>query len=169
MIFETERLLVRKWESDDLYELYSLYADAAISEYIRPPLTMAETRQIFDEQLVQYNVDKKTGRYCIIEKGNNHFIGTFLLRKNENSDGVEIGYAFRKKEWGKGYATEIVKRGVDYVFSSTEFEEIHAYTEPPNFNSKKVLVKCGFTQQMNAVEFGKELNLFSIEKETRSN
>ena len=164
MIFETERLLVRQWEPEDLHKLHSLFADAAIIELIGPPLTLAETRQIFDEQLLQYNIDLQTGRYCIIDKENNHFIGTFLLRKNEKSDAVEIGYAFRKKEWGKGYATEIVKRGVDYIFSSTEFEVIYAYTELPNLNSKKVLVKCGFRQQVNAVEFGMELNLFSIEK-----
>jgi len=169
MIFETERLLVRKWHPDDLYELHNLYADSAITEYIAPPLTIAETRRIFDEQLIQYNIETQTGRYFIVDKENNRYIGTFLLRRNEESNAVEIGYALIKKEWGKGYATEIVRQGVDYVFNSTPFEVIHAYTEQPNINSKNVLVKCGFTQQVNAIEYGTELNLFSIEKENRMN
>ena len=169
MIFETERLLVRKWHPDDLYELHNLYADSAITEYIAPPLTIAETRRIFDEQLIQYNIETQTGRYFIVDKENNRYIGTFLLRRNEEINAVEIGYALIKKEWGKGYATEIVRQGVDYVFNSTPFEVIHAYTEQPNIGSKNVLVKCGFTQQVNAIEYGTELNLFSIEKENRMN
>jgi ribosomal-protein-alanine N-acetyltransferase len=169
MIFETERLLVRKWSENDLQKLHNIYADSAITGDIIPPLTMAETKQIFEDQLTRYDIEPFTGRYFIINKEDNNFIGTFLLRKNEDNNAVEIGYALIKNEWGKGYATEIVKHGVDYVFSNTLFEVINAYTDLPNFNSKKVLVKCGFTQQVNAMEFGNELNLFSIEKVIGSN
>jgi len=169
MIFETERLLVREWGEGDLHELHNIYADEAITEDIIPPLTLSETKQIFEDQLSRYHHEPHTGRYFIINKANNQYIGTFLLRKNDDNDAVEIGYALIKNEWGKGYATELVKQGVDYVFSSTIFEVIHAYTNLPNFNSKKVLVKCGFTQQLNSIEFGDELNLFSIEKESSCN
>jgi RimJ/RimL family protein N-acetyltransferase len=165
MIFETERLLVRKWSEADFQQLHNLYADSAIISAISPPLTIAETRQIFEDQLIRYDIEPQTGRYFIINKANNDLIGTFLLRGNDENDAVEIGYALIRKEWGKGYATEVVKHGIDYVFNSTVFEVINAYTDLPNFNSKKVLVKCGFTQQVNAIEFGNELNLFSIEKE----
>ncbi|MEP6616089.1 MAG: GNAT family N-acetyltransferase [Ginsengibacter sp.] len=165
MIFETDRLLVRKWQEDDLQQLHNLFADEAISGLVAPPLTMAETRKIFDEQMIQYSVKTQTGRYFIIDKENDQLIGTFLLRKSEDH-AVEIGYALIKKEWGKGYATEIVKRGIEYVFNSTEFEVIHAYTDLANFSSKNVLEKCGFTHLVNSTEFGTELNLFSIEKES---
>jgi len=164
IIFETERLLVRKWDTGDLDGLYDLYADTAISENIPAPLTKAETSQIFHDQLDRYICEPTTGRYFIINKQHNKLIGTFLLRTNEGENGVEMGYALRKVEWGKGFATDIVRRGLDYVFNTTDFTVINAYTELPNYSSKKVLEKCGFTQQANAVDNGEELNLFSLEK-----
>ena len=39
MLFETERLYVRKWQRDDLDALYNLFNDDAIKETIAPLLT----------------------------------------------------------------------------------------------------------------------------------
>ena len=164
MIFETQRLYVRHWQQTDLHNLHNLYSDTAIMEYIRPILTIEETRQIFNAQIDQYNVDKYLGRYVIIEKASNSFAGIFLLRKPVDRIGVEIGYAFRKQDWGKGFATEIVKAAVQYVFTSTNFSSIYAYTDRRNINSKKVLKKSGLTYLENIIEDGKSLEVFSIEK-----
>ncbi len=164
MIFETERLYVRHWQQPDLHNLHQLYSDTAIMEYIRPVLTIDETRQIFNAQIDQYNIDEYLGRYVIIEKVSNSFVGIFLLRKPADRTGVEIGYAFRKQDWGKGFATEIVKAAVQYVFTSTDFSSIYAYTDKRNINSKKVLEKSGFTYLENIIEDGKALEVFFLEK-----
>ena len=164
MIFETKRLYVRHWLQTDLHNLHRLYSDTAIMEYIRPVLTIEETRQIFNAQIDQYNVDEFHGRYVIIEKASNSFTGIFLLRKPADRIGVEIGYAFRKQDWGKGFATEIVKAAIPYVFTSTDFSSIFAYTDEGNTNSKKVLEKSGFTYLENILEDGKALEVFSLDK-----
>jgi RimJ/RimL family protein N-acetyltransferase len=164
MIFETERLYVRHWRQTDLHNLHKLYSDTAIMEYIRPALTIEETRQIFNAQIDQYNVDEFHGRYVIIEKASNSFTGIFLLRKPSDRVGVEIGYAFRKQDWGKGFATEIVKAAIPYVFTSTKFSSIFAYTDQGNTNSKKVLEKSGFTYLQNITQDGKTLEVFALDK-----
>jgi ribosomal-protein-alanine N-acetyltransferase len=164
MIFETKRLFVRHWQQADLQNLHDLYSDTAIMEYIRPVLTLEETTQIFNAQIDQYNIDKYLGRYVIVEKKSNSFAGIFLLRKPVDRVGVEIGYAFRKQDWGKGFATEIVKAAVRYIFTSTNFSSIHAYTDRRNINSKKVLEKSGLTYLENIIEDGKALEVFSLDK-----
>ena len=160
MIFETDRLYVRKWKQTDLKSLHQLYSDTAITEDISPELTIEETKRIFNAQLLQYNIDECIGRYLIIEKISGAFVGTFLLRKTIDRSGVEIGYAFRKEDWGKGFATEIVKQGVRYVFTYTDFSSIYAFTEIRNNGSKKVLDKSGFTYLENIIEDGEELDVF---------
>ena len=164
MIFETPRLYVRHWGIEDLTNLHDLYGDPAISELIGPALNMAETKQIFDEQLIQYELQPYEGRYVIIEKEDNTFIGTFLMRATHDKDAIEIGYAIKKDDWGKGLATEVVNQGIVYIFQSTTYNTIYAYTEISNTNSKNVLMKCGFKQQPNLFEDGGELNAFSLSK-----
>src|SRR5687768_13202131 len=100
MIFETPRLYVRQWQNTDLQNLHRLYSDKAIMEHIRPILTIEETKKIFDKQIVEYSANQYIGRYLIIEKRSNSFVGIFLLRKPWNRDGVEIGYAFKLQHWG---------------------------------------------------------------------
>jgi len=164
MIFETKRLYVRHWQQADLQNLHELYSDTAIMEYIRPILTLEETTQIFNAQIDQYNFEEYFGRYLIIEKKSNSFTGIFLLRKPVDRTGVEIGYAFRRQDWGKGFATEIVKAAVEYVFTNTNFSSIYAYTDRRNMNSKKVLEKSGLIYLENIIEDGKALEVFSLEK-----
>ena len=164
MIFETHRLYVRQWQNTDLQNLHQLYSDKAIMEYIRPILTLEETKKIFDNQMAEYSANQYIGRYLIIEKRSNSFVGIFLLRKPENRDGVEIGYAFRLQDWGKGFATEIVKEGIQYVFTTTDFSSIYAFTDMKNVNSKNVLLKSGFTFLENIIEDGEKLNVFTLNK-----
>jgi ribosomal-protein-alanine N-acetyltransferase len=164
MIFETDRLYVRQWQNTDLQNLHQLYNDKAIMQYIRPVLTIEETKQIFDMQIADYSKAEKVGRYLIIEKSSSSFVGIFLLRKPENNAGVEIGYAFRLQDWGKGFATEIVKEGIQYIFTSTDFSSIYAFTDIQNVNSKNVLIKSGFIFLENITEDGEEVNVFSLSK-----
>lgn len=78
MIFETDRLYVRHWQNTDLQNLHQLYSDKAIMEYIRPILTIEETKQIFDKQIAEYSAGQYVGRYLIIEKISKSFVGIFL-------------------------------------------------------------------------------------------
>lgn len=81
MIFETERLYITKWKTDDLHALYELYNDTAIKESITPQLTIEETRSIFEKQLINYSNHLPYGRYFIVEKLSNNFIGLLLLKR----------------------------------------------------------------------------------------
>ncbi|MDQ2718398.1 MAG: GNAT family N-acetyltransferase [Bacteroidota bacterium] len=163
MIFETERLYVTKWKAGDLESLYDLFNDVAIKEFILPALTIEETAHILEEQLYNYDLNFPFGRYFIIEKYSNDFIGLFLFKENRDEAGVEIGYSLIKEQWNKGYATEIVEKSIFWLSTQKRFSTIYAVTETDNINSKHVLSKCGFIQENNFVEDGKEMNLFGFE------
>ena len=165
MIFETERLYVIKWKPRDLKALHELYNDAAIKEFILPLLTIEETRSIFENQLNHYIGHFPFGRYFIVEKLSNKFIGLLLFKKDNKKAGVEIGYSLVKNHWNKGYATEIVRESINWIFTSKGFSSMYAITESHNENSKNVLLKCGFISEENFTENGEEMNLFGLLKE----
>ena len=162
MIFETERLYVRRWNHNDLPALYELYGDAAIKETIAPRLTIEETQSIFEKQIVRYKNNSPFGRYFIVEKQSNACIGILLFKKDNNNKGVEIGYSLKKTKWKKGYATEVVKESINWIFESNQFSSLYAITSSENESSKNVLLKCGFISKEYFTEAGEELNLFRL-------
>ncbi len=162
MLFETDRLYVQRWKENDLAELYHLFNDEAILKSVLPRLTLEETKQIFDLQLLAYKNKFPFGRYFIKEKKSETIIGLFLLKKIDE-DGIEIGYSLIKSQWQKGFATEVVTDGVKWLISLNQFSKIYAVTDMLNTQSKHVLFKCGFLQEENIVEMNEELNLFSLD------
>ncbi len=162
MIFETERLYVTKWKRDDLQTLHDLYNDTAIKEFILPQLTIEETKAIFEKQLVCYNSHAPFGRYFIVEKSSNKCIGILLFEMDNNKPGVEIGYSLKRNQWKKGYATEVVRESINWIFQSKGFCSMYAITASRNESSKKVLLKCGFRPGKYFTENGEDLNLFSL-------
>ena len=160
ILFETMRLYVRHWTLEDLQNNYALYSDPAVMRFIRAALTLEETQHILTTHLRGYTESPHKGRFAVIEKGTESFIGTFLLKDSDSITGLEIGYAFLQQCWGKGYATELVEEGVKFAFKTHPIDELYAITELHNEASRRVLGKCGFKQMDNIVENGKEVNLF---------
>jgi ribosomal-protein-alanine N-acetyltransferase len=55
-----------------------------------------------------------------------------------------LGYRTDEKENGKGYTTEAIKRGIEYVFDEIKLHRIEANIIPANTASIKVVEKLGF-------------------------
>ena len=75
-----------------------------------------------------------------------------------------MGYSFLPAHWGKGYATEVAREGVNYFYNKTPLTEIYGVTEAPNVASQKVLLKAGFKPFGIKMEGEKELKVFIIKK-----
>ena len=164
MLFSSERLHIKPWEENDLDDLYCIFSNTALKESIAPKLTIEETVQIFEQQLNEYEDQGPFGRYFIVEKESQHFIGLFLLKKLENAGEVEIGYSLKKEFWKKGYATETVQGCSQWLFQQPEVLKIFAVTEPENIDSQKVLLRSGFSREKNIMEDGMEMAVFCLER-----
>ncbi len=58
-----------------------------------------------------------------------------------------IGYNLLPKYWSKGYATEVTKELVRYLFEELKLERVEALTCDKNIPSQNVLKKSGFIQE----------------------
>ncbi len=157
--------MVTKWKCDDFKELHELYSDVALMESNPCQPSVEETRFIFENQISCYSSHFPFGRYFIVEKESNNFIGILLFRKDHQKQGVEIGYSLKKNHWRKGYATEVVKESVRWLFESKGVDAMYAITSPENEGSKNVLLKCGFLPKKNFTESGEEKHLFGLQRE----
>ncbi len=164
LIFETERLIVRPYVTGDELNFFALNGNEEVVRYIRAAKTREECDEFLATIIKDYAIHPLYGRWAVEEKQSRDFVGSFALIPVEGLDQMQLGYALLPGEWGKGYATELTKAGLDYIFQKTTIDPIYAYTEVPNTPSQKVLLKAGFQLYGNRLEGTKELSGFCLHK-----
>lgn len=150
---ETERLLLRELEYTDENDMFEMDSDPDVHLYIenKPVKSIDETTKMIAMIKKQYQ-ENGIGPWAVIDKITNECVGWSGLKYfsqpvNNHNNFYELGYRFKKKHWGKGFATESSIAILNYGFKNFKVDSIFAITDPKNLNSKKVLTKLGFTFQ----------------------
>ena len=155
---ETERLLLREFELSDTEGMFELESNPNVHRYVgNKPISHVDESRAYIEFVHQQYVSYGTGRWAVILKETNEFIGwsgiKFITTEiNNHQDFYEIGYRFIEKHWGKGYATEAGKVFVDYAFNELKADALYAYADAGNENSRKILEKLGL-KYINSFEY----------------
>jgi ribosomal-protein-alanine N-acetyltransferase len=158
IIFETERLIVRYFTSDDFDNYYALQGNPVVMQYIRPARTREESDTFLEEKILPSSKTDYRGYWAVQLKENSEFIGCFvIIPLPDDASKTQMGYSFLPEHWGKGYATEVARKGVDYFYNKTPLPEIYGVTETANEASQKVLKKAGFIFHRSKTEDGKVL------------
>ena len=165
VIFETDRLLVRRYKPLDQDNFFLLNGNEEVMRYIRPVKSREECNQFLLEVIAYCEAEGIYGRWAVDDKLKNEFVGSFAIISREGKEQMQLGYALLPQHWGKGYATELTVAGINYVFTNTPVNPLYAYTQAPNQPSQKVLLKAGFKQSGNYNENGKEVVGFIIRKD----
>ena len=94
IIFETERLVVRKFTTADYDNLYLLHGNPEVMRYIRPVKTKVESDAFLDMALVTY-ASSYMGRWAVDEKLTGNFAGTFVIVPiPDDTEKIQLGYSF---------------------------------------------------------------------------
>lgn len=143
MIFETERLIVRKLILEDLESFHVMQSNPKVMQFADGDVKSLEAHTIELNELMS----KYTGTnndfwiYAIVRKSDSKFVGTVALVKDGKED--EIGYRFLEEYWGIGYATEICGGLIQYC-KSIGLRKIIGYVVDENSASVKILEKYKF-------------------------
>lgn len=148
---ETERLILREIVHEDEDAFFELDSDPEVHRYLgnNPVKNIQETRDIIKAIRKQY-IDNGIGRWAMIEKNTDRFIGwTGLKLVRENINGhinfYDLGFRLIRKYWGKGYATESAIASLSYGFDKLNLLEIYGMADHENAGSIHVLTKAGLT------------------------
>ncbi|UKJ07021.1 GNAT family N-acetyltransferase [Solitalea lacus] len=170
-IIETERLILRELEYTDENDLFEMDSDPEVHLYIEnnPVKSIDEIKKVIEMLKKQY-VENGIARWAVVDKVTNECVGWSGLKYfreplNNHINFYELGYRFKKKHWGKGFATESSIAILDYGFKNLNVDSIFAITDPKNANSKKVLTKLGFDFQETFDYEGDLTDWFKLKKE----
>lgn len=147
---ETSRLLLRRFQSDDVDDMFENWAnDEAVTYFLTwPPHKNKEvTRQIIQDWIQQY---EKLDNYnwAIVLKDNQKVIGSIAVtEQNEKAQLAQIGYCLSRTYWHQGIMSEALNAVIDFLFNQVEFECIQARHAANNLHSGGVMKKCGMTYE----------------------
>ncbi len=145
MIFETERLVVRKLKNSDINPFHQMQSNINVMRYTdSPPKNKEENKADLQNVISLYD---KEGNdfwvYAVERKKDKQFIGTIaLLRDADNND--EIGYRYLEKYWNNGYAYEALL-GMIQLARTKNITKLVAEVIVENKASEYLLKKAGFT------------------------
>lgn len=148
-IIETNRLILRPFEMEDLDDFFEYASVEGVGE--RAGWSHHKTKDKTLTILKRFIEDDKTFAICL--KENNKVIGSLgieeygmedTLTEFFNYKGREIGYVLSKNYWGQGLMPEAVKAVIDYLFNEKNLDFIICGYYSFNAQSKKVQKKCGF-------------------------
>jgi RimJ/RimL family protein N-acetyltransferase len=139
--------------------------------------TIREIKNAIPEMIVMLKVQYKENgiaRWAVVDKMTYECIGWSGLKYfnqplNNHNNFYELGYRFKRKHWGKGFATESSNAILDYGFANLNVDKIFAITDPKNVNSKKVLTKLGFDFKETFDYEGDPTDWFELTKKTWEN
>ncbi|HIC8643118.1 GNAT family N-acetyltransferase [Elizabethkingia meningoseptica] len=151
IILETDRLLLRELNVEDAIHFYELNLNPVVIQYTgNNAFNDVNDAKNFLENYNDYK-ENGYGRWAVIEKSNNSFLGWCGLKYNKNSEETDIGFRFFEHYWNKGFATESAKACIDYGFNTLHLKTIIGRAMKENIASVKVLEKIG-------LEYSKDFN-----------
>lgn len=144
IVFETPRLILRRFTEADASLVFALNSDPEILKYLHEPKLESEGHALdILREIILPQYDRNLGRWAIHEKVTNEFIGWCGLKYRPELDETDLGYRLMQKAWGKGYATEAAFHTLSHGFGHLGLPVISACAHIENLASIKVLEKIG--------------------------
>lgn len=142
-ILETERLLLRELNPDDAGDFFNLNENPNVIKYTGDKAfqNIDEARE-FLENYQNYRLNGY-GRWAVMSKENNEFVGWCGLKYNSSTDETDVGFRFFEHYWNKGFATESAGACIDYGFKNLNLNTVLGRAMQDNAASVKILEKLG--------------------------
>ena len=167
---QTTRLLLREMLHTDIDGMFELDNDPEVHRYLgNNPIQTREQAAEMIESIRQQYVTNGIGRWAVIDKQTNAFLGWAGLKlitdkTNKHINYLDVGYRLIKKYWGQGFATEAAQASVKYAFNEMQAPAVYAITDSNNAASHHVLLKVGLHYIETFEYHGFTHNWYKIER-----
>ncbi len=147
ILFETERLYLRRFVTNDGALLFELDADPEVMRFITKgratPLTQIE-HEVLPRILSYYSRLPPQGCWAAHLRVTQEFIGWFHLRADKiEPQEMELGYRLKRRAWGHGLATEGARALIATGLGEWGHDKICARTLLRHTASRRVMEKSG--------------------------
>jgi [ribosomal protein S5]-alanine N-acetyltransferase len=148
-IINTERLILRLVDRDDLPALFDVNCDPAVTRFL--PYSAWQTMDDANDWYERTLKRQETGaawQFAIVLRATARALGTCLLFNfDEGSRRAETGYVLGQAYWSKGYASEAMRGLIAYAFGTLDLRRLEAQINPQNLASCALIERLGFERE----------------------
>jgi ribosomal-protein-alanine N-acetyltransferase len=148
LTLKTTRLILREVELNDLDNIHDLHSLPETDEF--NTLGIPENKEVTEKVVREWvKIQEPRNRYTFKIESGGKFIGLIGLKNLgvPNYQSGEVWYKLHKDFWGNGFATEALKRVLEFCFIELNLHRIEAGCAVENIGSIKVLEKAGMTRE----------------------
>ena len=153
LVCETSRLILRKFDQNDVEQLLSFLGDPQVMRFsVAGPQTREDIRaRYLPGCLKRYSRDG-LGQWAVVRKSDGVCVGEcgICIQEVDGEREFEISYRLRRDCWGFGLATEATRACRDYGFEQAGLHRLISIIESENAASIRVAEKMGMTLQKRA-------------------
>jgi [ribosomal protein S5]-alanine N-acetyltransferase len=165
MQIETERLILREFQREDLQGLVPILADPKVMKF--SPTGINSVEQVLEriENFIACYREFGFGKWAVILKESNQLLGYcgIAVDQIDGKTEKELGYRLDSRYWGQGLATEAASAAIEYGFSQFNLPYILGIVERENTASVRVLEKIGMRYQKTTVFHEVEMELYRVD------
>ena len=157
---ETERLVLRQYQLIDKADFVNLFIDASVMKHVGDGVMTKIQAEAFWRKLFEKLYPENFNIWAIFNNADGAYIGhAGIYPRPTRREDWEFVYFLKQDEWGKGYATEIARRIIEYGFEKLNLPEVLATVDDDHSASIRVLEKSGMS--FKNYEFDKE-GMYSV-------
>jgi [ribosomal protein S5]-alanine N-acetyltransferase len=165
MWIETQRLILREFQKEDLQELAPILADPLVMKFSPNGIhSLSQTKARIEGFITCYK-EFGFGKWATLFKESNELIGYcgIAVDRIDDRDEKELGYRLDSRFWGKGLATEAASLALQYGFQQFNLPYVLGIVERENVASARVLQKIGMRYERTTVFHEVEMNVYRID------
>ncbi len=143
----TAHLTLRKMKPSDARDMYEYARLESVTEYLLwyPHKCVEQTMDYLQYVQASYRAGDFYD-WAVVDSETKKMIGTCgFTRLDFTHNLAEIGYVLNPGYWGRGIATEAVRRVMDFAFMELNVHRVEAKYIIGNDASRRVMEKCGMT------------------------
>lgn len=166
-IFETDRLVFRHLQAEDMEDFFNFYCDPDVKKYIPDaPETYDQARKELEWFLNGHPKDPRLGLWATIHKETGRFIGRCGLLPwiIDEIPEIEVAYALSKEFWGQGLGTEAARGILQYGFEQLGLQRLICLIDQENLASIKVAKNIGMIFEKYGEDEIGPFHVYSIHK-----
>ena len=140
----TQRLSFRLLNLEDIGNLQVVFTDPVAMRHYPGLKGIEETRDDIERCIASY-ARHGHGFWAVCLRESGQFIGRcgILHQELRAKPDKEIAYAFQRRFWGRGYATEAARAVKEAAFQLFDFPYVVSFIAPENEPSIKVALRVG--------------------------
>ena len=166
-VFETERLILRRYELSDAEDMFKNYCSSEnVTRYMTwNPHPSVEVTKEYLKNVVLPRYEKNVYLWAIVLKETNEVIGSIDINSYDiRKKSACFGWVIGEKFWGRGIMPEAASVIRDYMFSEG-FVRLWAIHNKDNLKSGRVMQKIGMIHEgtLHKYAFNNQGDLIDVE------